>query len=226
VSVSERAIAGKEKTMSDIPVQSVTRGAHEADTETEADFDGDYGYTATDVNLDSDPFADDLSKELSHAAPKTWVNRTTLVVGGLVLIVGGFLGGIQVQKHYGKASTPSAASNLAALRSAFAGRGAAGGGFGAGGGAGAGAGTTGTGTRGAATPAPETGTIKLVDGSTIYVTLPDGTILTVATTKSTKVSTATTSKVSSLKAGQSVTIVGGTPSSTGNLTATSVTATK
>jgi hypothetical protein len=197
----------------DIPVQSQTRGAHEASDE--------YAYEpTTDVNLDSDPFADDLSKELSHAAPKTWVNRTTLVIGGLVLIVGGFLGGVQVQKNYGKSSSASTTPNLAQLRSQF-GRGGEGGNAAAGGGfPGAG-----TGTRGAA-PAPQTGKITLVDGSTIYVTLSDGTVLTVSTSSKTQVSVATTSKVSALKKGQTVTIVGSTPDSTGKVTATSVTATK
>ncbi|HEY1487063.1 MAG TPA: hypothetical protein VGF84_13230 [Micromonosporaceae bacterium] len=199
----------------DIPVQSQTRGAHEASDE--------YAYEpTTDVNLDSDPFADDLSKELSHAAPKTWVNRTTLVIGGLVLIVGGFLGGVQVQKSYGKSSSTSATPNLAQLRSQF-GRGGEGGNAAAGGGF-PGAGTGATGTRGAATP--QTGKITLVDGSTIYVTLSDGTVLTVSTSSKTQVSVATTSKVSALKKGQTVTIVGSTPDSTGKVTATSVTATK
>jgi hypothetical protein len=227
--------------MSEIPVQSQTHGAHEYDQDQDLEsYDDTYGYapteapteplaeTPSDVDLDSDPFADDLSKELSHAAPKTWVNRTTLVVGALVLIVGGFLGGIQVQKHYGKSAAPSAASTVASLRSAFArgGAGGAGGFPGAGGGTAGGA-TGGTGARGGtAAAAPETGTIKLVDGSTIYVTLSDGTILTVTTNGSTKVSTATTTKVSALKVGQSVTIVGGTPDSSGNVTATSVTAAK
>jgi hypothetical protein len=203
----------------DIPVQSQTRGAHEAEDTV------DYDYVpAADVNLDSDPFADDLSKELTHAAPKTWVNRTTLVVGGLVLIVGGFLGGIQVQKHYGKSSTPSAASNLAALRSQFARGGEGGGAAGGRGGFPTGAGTpTGSATSAAAA---QTGKITLVDGSTIYVTLPDGTVLTVTTNSRTKVSVAATSKVGALKKGQTVTITGGTPDSTGKLTATSVTATK
>jgi hypothetical protein len=209
----------------DIPVQSQTRGAHEAEDTV------DYDYAAADVNLDpnhadvdldSDPFADDLSKELSHAAPKTWINRTTLVVGGLVLIVGGFLGGVQVQKHYGKSSSTAATPNLAQLRSQFA-RGGEGG-FGGGGFAGGGSGTP-TG-RASAAPAAQTGKITLVDGSTIYVTLPNGTVLTVTTNSGTKVSVATSSKVSALKKGQTVTITGGTPDSTGKLTATSVTATK
>jgi Cu/Ag efflux protein CusF len=226
--------------MSEIPVQAPTRGAHEAgeeydDQDTGAQDAGaqeageqetaeqptaDYGSAGSDVDLDSDPFADDLSKELTHAAPKKWINRTTLVVGGLVLIVGGFLGGVQVQKHYGKTSTASPASAFANLRAAGGFTGRNGEGFPAGGRPNGGASTAPT-----AAPA-QTGTVKLVDGSTIYVTLADGTILTVSTSKSTKVSVATTSKLGALKAGQKITVVGSTPDSSGNVKATAVTASK
>jgi len=242
--------------MSEVPVQSKVRGAHEAPEERvqasgpvvpDADTDDTQvieGLPAA-TELDADPFADDLTDELAHAAPKKWVNRTTVVIGGLVLIAAGFLGGLQVQKHYGSSSTPSAASALAALRrtGGFAGGGRTGEGFGgtgrgaaggtgaggagsaAGTGAGAGAagGASGTGGVGGAAGG-QTGTIKLVDGSTIYVSLPDGTVLTVKTTKSTKVTTSSTSSVGKLKEGQSVTVVGGTPGSDGSLTASSVTA--
>ncbi len=228
--------------MSEIPMQSpLSRGAHEADEFADGMFDGDASsYDETDayaspggtvefepvpsaVDLDSDPFADDLSKELAHAAPKTWFNRTTIVIGGLVLIVGGFLGGIQVQKHYGSSSTNSAATDIANLRNQFARTGTGNGttrgegnfpGFG--------------GTNGAtgAAAAGQTGTIKFVDGTTIYVTLADGTVLTVQTTGSTKVVTSTTTKLSALKVGETITVGGGTPDSSGNMTATTVTATK
>lgn len=193
------------------------------------------------VDLDSDPFADDLSKELAAAARKKWVNRTTVVAAGLVLIAGGFLGGIQVQKHFGS-STSNAAAGLAALRNAtrggtggtggfpgFGGTGGTGrtgtGGTGAGGTGGIGTGGTGGGGTGQASTG-QTGTVKLVDGSTIYVSLPDGTVLTVTTNGSTTVTKSATSSVSSLKAGDTVTITGSTPDSNGNMTATSVTDSK
>jgi hypothetical protein len=249
--------------MSDIPTQSSSRGAHEAEDEYSYDpssyeaapYDAASYETAplgsdaddeapaaddtasfeplaahSDVDLDSDPFADDLSKELAHAAPKTWFNRTSIVIGGLVLIVGGFLGGIQVQKHYGSSSSAnSAANNIANLRAQFQ-RGGAGrtGGTGTGGfpGFGGGTGTGGTGTGTGAAAAAQTGTVKFVDGTTIYVTLANGNVLTVKTDGTTKVTTSTASKLSALKAGQTVTIGGGTPDATGNMTATSVTATK
>jgi hypothetical protein len=210
--------------MSEIPVQSSTYDDPDAYGEhaltDEPRFD-ETVESASVVDLDSDPFADDLSRELALAAPKTWFNRTTVVIGGLALIVGGFLGGVQVQKHYGSSS---GSTSLANLRSQFA-RGATGrGGEGGGGFLGGGGFPTGTPT---ATAAPaETGTIKLVDGTTIYVTLADGTILTVKTTDATKVTTSSSTKVGTLKAGDTVTIAGGTPDSTGNMTATSVTKTK
>ena len=186
--------------MSDIPTQAQSRGAHssddssddaaydtadfevrDADAAHDAPFEPEDGYVdpPSGVDLDSDPFADDLTKELAHAAPKTWFNRTTMVIGGLVLIVGGFLGGIQVQKHYGTSGS-SAATNIADLRNQFArsGGGARGEGNFPGLGSGAGAGAT--------AAAAQTGTVKFVDGTTIYVTLADGTVLTVKTDGSTK----------------------------------------
>ncbi len=237
--------------MSDIPVQSASaHGAHEAEefpddffnepqsfdqsqsSDQSQSFDRPQDATAeiepaSAVDLDSDPFADDLSKELAHAAPKTWFNRTTVIIGGLALIVGGFLGGIQVEKNYGSSSSNNAAAAIANARSQFArggtGTGARGEG-GTGGFPGFGGGGTGGGGASSAAAA-QTGTVKLVDGTTIYVTLSDGTVLTVKTSGSTKVTTASTTKLSALKVGETVTIAGGTPDSTGNMTATSVTAT-
>src|SRR6266536_2432024 len=55
------------------------------------------------VGLSDDPFADDLDEQLAARAPQRWATRTTLVLAGLVLLVGGFLAGAQVQKHFGPA---------------------------------------------------------------------------------------------------------------------------
>ena len=55
----------------------------------------------------ADERADGLAEELAHAAPKRWWNRGTVVLAGLVLLAGGFVGGLQAQKHWGTASTPS-----------------------------------------------------------------------------------------------------------------------
>jgi len=154
----------------------------------------------------------DLASALANAAPKRWWNRGTLVLGAAALLLGGFLGGLQVQKHWGAAATAS--SN----RAGFAGFNRnAGGGYQGFPGAGAGAAPT------ASAAAATTGTIKLVDGSTIYVQTPDGDVVTVKTTGKTSVRTAAKSSLKNLEAGQSVTVQG--PAGTdGTVTATSVTA--
>jgi hypothetical protein len=168
--------------------------------------------------LVSDPFVDDLSAELISAAGQRWRNRATLSLGVIALLVVGFLGGVLVQKNFGK-STASAAT---ARRTGFTGT--LPGGFqrtGTGTGAGTG---TGTGTGRAGTD--QTGTIVLVDGTTIYVKLANGDTVTVKTSNDTKVSLASSAKVGSLKKGQQVTFTGPADSSTGTVTATSVTASK
>ena len=210
-------------------VATAPRGAHAIDDVEFVDGVASGNNAREAVDLSADPFADDLTAELAAAAPKPWHNRATVVLGAFVLIVGGFLGGVQVEKHYGKTTT---AANARAALSQFAN---ARGGAGGTGGFGRGAGTGGTGTGGGtASAAPSTasggtsaqanaGKITLVDGSTIYVTLASGDVLTVKTTSATKVSVGAVSKVSGLKAGQSVTVTGPTDSS-GNVTATSITA--
>ncbi len=209
-------------------VTTAPRGAHAVDDIDFADGFASGNNAREAVDLSADPFADDLTAELEAAAPKPWRNRATVVLGALVLIVGGFLGGVQVEKHYGKTTT---AANARAALSQFAN---ARGGAGATGGFGRGGATGGTGTGGTASAAPSTasggttgqtntGKITLVDGSTIYVTLASGDVLTVKTTSATKVSVGSVSKVSGLKAGQSVTVTGPTDSS-GNVTATAITA--
>jgi hypothetical protein len=134
----------------------------------------------------------------------------------------GFLGGVLVQKNFGSSSS-GAATNTG--RTGFAG-GNFPGGFNRGGAGTGGAGTGGTGTGSRTGGATQTGTIVLVDGTTIYVKLASGDTVTVKTSGDTKVSLASTAKVGSLKKGQQVTFAGSTDSSTGTVTATSVTASK
>jgi Cu/Ag efflux protein CusF len=208
-----------------------TASEYDAPAEPTAETRADVVITPSDdVDLDSDPFADDLSKELAAAAPKRWANRATVVIGALALVVGGFLGGAQVQKHFGTSTSAPAAGrggafgggNLGAARGGgFGGTGTGGTGTGAATGTGAG---IGTGARGGAAGTPTSGTIKLVDGDTIYVQLANGDIVTVKTTGSTKVSIASSGKLSSLKTGEKVSVAGAADSS-GTVTATTVTAT-
>jgi hypothetical protein len=220
--------------MSEIPNQApaMPRGAHALDEPTSGPPTFGDGYASADdagVDLSTDPFADNLAAELAAAAPKVWHNRVTYILGALVLVVGGFLGGVQVQKHFGTTPAANARANAAAAFAAGRGGGA---GFGRGGGTGAGTGTGGTTTgagaaptasAGAATTQTNTGKVTLVDGTTVYVTLASGDVLTVKTTSTTKVSVGSVTKVSGLTVGQSVTVTGPTDSN-GNVTATSISA--
>ncbi len=181
--------------------------------------------------------ADGLAEELAHAAPKRWWNRGTVVLAGLVLLAGGFVGGLQAQKHWGTASTTASRFPAGGFGAGGAGAGRYGGGTGragagayGGGGfgqgaAGAGQGTGQTGAAAATAPAATTGTVKLVDGSTIYVQTSDGNVVTVNTNGKTTVSAASKAALSSIKAGQKVTVQGAAGSD-GAVTATSVTAQK
>jgi hypothetical protein len=164
-----------------------------------------------DVDLTSDPFADDLADELEASAPRPAATRTTLALSAAVLIVAGFIGGVLVQKNYGtNNSGANAAANALASFAARGGFGNGGGGGGFGNGGGGGGSTT-------------TGTIKLVDGTTIYITTADGSVVTVKTSSTTTVQA--TVPLTSLKAGATVSVTG-TTGSDGTVTATRVTQTK
>jgi hypothetical protein len=178
--------------------------------------------------LDSSPFDGDLAEELAAAPrPRRKLPSVTVLLGAGVLLVAGFTGGIQADKHWGAAKTP----DPAALINQFRGGGQGGGGgqglagrFGGSGRAGTGQGGTQGGagqggTQGGAGDAT-TGTVKLVDGDIVYVQTPGG-VVRVKTSGSTKVTIAKKVKLKDLKAGASV-VVRGTAGQDGTVTATSV----
>lgn len=172
--------------------------------------------------------ADDLAVELARAAPRRWWNRATVVLGALVLVVGGFAGGLQAQKRWGPAETPAGANRAAG---GFGGQNRAGygpaGGFGNFGGQaqGGAAPTASAAASGSGGTTGTTGTVKLVNGTTIYVQTADGELVTVRTDGATTVATAEKGRLSDVKAGQPVT-VRGTAGEDGTITATSVTTEK
>ncbi|MFC4034309.1 hypothetical protein ACFO3J_22930 [Streptomyces polygonati] len=185
------------------------------------------------------PDARDISAELA-APPRRKLPWLTLLLSACVVAAGAFAGGALVEKNHlgGARSNPFA--QLAAGRTgaggatggrSFGGFGGFGGGAGGTGAGGAGAGTgtgaaggagAGAGAAGGAGGGVTFGTVKLVDGSTIYVTDAQGNIVKVTTAGSTKVSETKDGKVSDLKAGQSVT-VRGSQQSNGDIKATTVT---
>jgi hypothetical protein len=129
-------------------------------------------------------------------------------------VVLGFLGGVQVQKHWGKSGSqttnPFGNTGFPALgASGFPALGANPGG-----------GST-SGAAGGAT----TGTVKLVDGGTIYVQTADGRTVTVKTTSGTSVRVSQAGSLKDLSAGVTVSVDGNT-SSDGTVTATTITRTK
>ncbi|MEZ0064209.1 hypothetical protein ABIA32_000187 [Streptacidiphilus sp. MAP12-20] len=145
------------------------------------------------------PDALDISAELA-APPRRKLPWLTLVLAGAVVAGLGFIGGVLVEKG----QTPATSSGSTGRAFTAGARG----GFG---------GTAGAGGAGATV-----GTVKLVDGSTIYVTDTSGNVVKVTTGGSTKVGISKSGKVSDLKPGSTVTIRGTTTSS-GDVAATTVT---
>lgn len=171
------------------------------------------------------PDARDISAELA-APPRRKLPWLTLLLSAGVVAAAAFAGGALVEKHHLN-GTPSAGNPFAGAARGGTGTGAgtgasrfggAGGGAGAGATAGAGRGAGGGGAAAGLT----FGTVKLVDGNTIYLTDAQGAIVKVTTGGSTKVTESKDGKVGDLKPGQSVT-VSGSKSASGDIAATTVT---
>jgi hypothetical protein len=178
--------------------------AEGGDLRTEADLPTD----ELTIGLADDPFADDLDEQLAAREPRRWASRTTMVLAGLVLLVGGFLAGAQTQKHFGvTAAAGSGRGQTAGNAAAFTGGGRQNGG---------GTATTGTTT---------TGTVKLVDGTTVYIQTGDGRLITVRTNGSTVVQTVQSGTLSDLTPGAQVSVEG-PAASDGTVTATKVSRTR
>jgi len=154
---------------------------------------------------------DDLTAVLTRR-PRAKLPSLTLVLAAIVVASAGFLVGALVGKHYGS----SGSGNLAAAFSRLAGPRASAT-AGAGGGTGSGFGGRGGLFGGNAT----IGTIKLIDGSTVYVQTAAGDIVQVATSAGTSVTVSSTVPVKDLKPGETV-IVEGSKNSSGAIAATSI----
>jgi ferric-dicitrate binding protein FerR (iron transport regulator) len=150
-----------------------------------------------------EPADDTPAAELAKASPRRWWSRITVALCALLILVGGFAGGIEAQKQWGTSTTATGRT----------------GGFPSGGFPGGGQ-PGGTAT---AAAAGTTGTVQTVDGTTIYVQTADGKVVTVKLDGKTTVSTTGKGKLADVKPGQSVTVQG-TTGTDGTVTATSVTA--
>ena len=196
---------------------------------TAASTDGAHAGSATTVMdaaelLSIPATTDDLEAALVARPRRARLPRLTMVLAAAVLIGGGFLGGALVGKHFGSASA-SAGGLPAGLAGGSLPRLAGGalpsGGFPAGGGTSAG-GSGGAAPSGFGGASGTFGTVKLVDGSTIYVQSFSGGIIRVTTSPSTKIQVSAAGQVKDLRPGQTVTVQG-TRHGSGLVAATSVT---
>ncbi len=161
--------------------------------------------------------------ELPRRPRRRLLGPIPAVLFAILLLAGGFLAGVEVQKNQGGSSTSgSGLSGFAALRgggksstgasssrssgSGFAGFGGAGGFAGAGGLAGAGI---------------TTGEVSYLSGNTLYVTSTEGNTVKVSAPSGTKVSKTVSTSVNSIHPGDTV-LVRGSQGSKGNVTASSI----
>lgn len=180
--------------------------------------------TADGAALLSDPFADDLGDKLKSRKRLRLNAKSTVVLAALVLLTAGFLAGAQVQKHYGVA-TPAGARgpggwNMGASGFNRGSQGGAGQPWGQNGSQQGGA--QGGGAPGSAAGGVTTGTVKMVDGNTVYVTTSDGKTVIVRTSSSTNVQIGQKGALTDITAGAQITVEGQTGTD-GALTASKVT---
>ncbi|MFG3281452.1 hypothetical protein [Streptomyces sp. NPDC048111] len=168
------------------------------------------------------PDGRDISAELG-APPRPRLPWLTLLLSGGLVAGLSFTGGALVEKAQGQDSSAARPTAAGASRGAGA----------QGGGQGFGAGRTGQaaasgqdgrrqGTGPGAGGGLTIGTVKLVDGSTLYVTDTQGNVVKVTTAAGTQVTESKSGKVSDLQPGQTVT-VRGSQNASGDVAATTVT---
>jgi hypothetical protein len=142
----------------------------------------------------------DADREMAAPARRRLRTPSTrTVLASLILVAAGFSGGVLEARHQGVTSTSSA------VRAPTTGNTTT---------------RTATGTSTAA-GGSTFGTVKIVDGDTIYLTTADGSVVKVTTSKSTKLQVSSAGSASDLATGATV-VVQGTTDASGNLTATSI----
>jgi hypothetical protein len=169
---------------------------------------------------------DDALTTVLTRRPRAKLPSLTVVLVVLVVASAGFIGGVLTGKHYGSSGSGGAAgfsrlpAGVTLPSGAAGGSGGSFGGFPGSGTGGTGSGGTGTGG-GFGTGNATIGTIKLVDGKTVYVQTTSGSIVQVTTSSATKVTVSTSAPVKDLTPGTTV-IVQGSKNSSGGVTATSI----
>jgi hypothetical protein len=165
-------------------------------------------YTESPTLTDEPPPQNSLAAELIARRRKR-LPRLTLALALLVAAAAVFIGGVEVQKHWGATSASTTGGAFAAARGAAAG-------FTGPGGRGAFGGAAGGGSTGVS------GTVTLIKGSTLYVTSASGNTVLVHTTPTSVVTKTVSGTATSIRPGSSVTVVG-TAAGDGSYTARQVT---
>jgi hypothetical protein len=154
--------------------------------------------------------------DLLPAQRRKGVPRATAILGVCLLAAATFLAGIEAQKQWGGSSSSGGLGTRGTAFGAGAGTGTTGANGGTQGARGAGGGFFGRGGGGFTA-----GTVKLVQGSTIYVTTTNGNVVKVSVPSSTAITKSVTTKLSGVHPGDTVTAIG-TTSSDGVIKATSL----
>jgi hypothetical protein len=175
--------------------------------------------TATlDYDVDAEEEWLEEPDELPHRRRRKLIAPVPVALLGALLLAGGFLGGVEVEKGQSRSTAPGSGSpaGLAALRST-GGTGRAAGNAGARGFFGAGGGFPGGGGAGGLT----SGEVSYVSGSTLYVTSGEGNTVKVSAPAGTRVSKSVATNVHSIHPGDTV-VVRGSQGTNGSVTASSI----
>jgi hypothetical protein len=173
------------------------------------------------TTIESEPY-DDFETEVLPLRRRPRLSRITALLAGAAIAAAAFMGGVEIQKHYGSSSASAAAASpgganfRAAAASRFGGAPQKGGGFGRPGG-GAVPSFGGAGGAGVAT-----GLVTLIRGSTLYVTDFSGNTIKVETKPGLQVTKSVTSSVKGIHPGDSI-VVQATKAKDGTYKATSIT---
>jgi hypothetical protein len=150
---------------------------------------------------------DDSVSEMILTRRKRRLPVLTAILTIAAVIGGAFIGGAEIQKHYG--TTATSGTGGAPSASALAARFRAAGGFPGG----AGAAPLGAGT---------SGTVTLIKGSTLYVTDTSGTTVTVHTSAASQVTKAASGTIQAIHPGDTITVTG-KQAKNGSYTASAIT---
>jgi len=189
---------------------------------TELEYEPDVDYEHAEQENE---WLDDES-ELPRRPRRRLLTPIPVALLAVLLIAGGFIGGVLVQKGQGGTASPSGRASgdfpsLAALKGAVPGAGAGGGTSSAGGSTANGGPSAFPGIRGAGSGGVTTGEVAYVRGNTLYVTDSQGNTVKVSATAGSKVTKTVSTKASSIHPGATVVVLG-SKAKNGSISASSI----